>query len=119
MQVLIRGGDSMEGEVWVGHADRFGGEVIQQICGGVAPFYPVASRNRSLKKQGAQHIINGAEDALVFIILWRSVGRRHPQKYPFGDEECARGYIIELMTIVALDDFDGVVKLCGDISEKN
>jgi hypothetical protein len=38
------------------------------MCGGVEPFYPVASQNRSLKKQGAQHIIDGAEDALDFTI---------------------------------------------------
>jgi hypothetical protein len=49
-QVLIGGGDSMEGEVWTDYTDHLGGEVIQQICGGVEPFYPVASRNRSLKK---------------------------------------------------------------------
>jgi hypothetical protein len=41
----------MEGEVWTGHANRLGGEAVQQICGGVEPFYPVASQNRSLKKQ--------------------------------------------------------------------
>jgi hypothetical protein len=118
VQVLIGGGDSMEGEVWVGRADRLGGEVVQQICGGVARFYPVASQNRSLKKQGAQHIINGAEDALDFTVMWRSVGTRHPQKCPFGGEECVRGGVIELMTIVTLDDFHGATKLCGDISEK-
>jgi hypothetical protein len=28
-QVLIGGGDSMEGEVWTGHADYLGGEVVQ------------------------------------------------------------------------------------------
>jgi hypothetical protein len=28
-QVLIGGGDSMEGEVWVGRADHLGGEVVQ------------------------------------------------------------------------------------------
>jgi hypothetical protein len=78
-QVLIGGeGNSMKGEVWAGHANRLGGETVQQICGGVEPFYPVASRNRSLKKQGAQHIINGAEDTPGFTILWRSVGTRHP-----------------------------------------
>jgi hypothetical protein len=49
-QVLIGGGNSMEGKVWTGRADRLGGEAVQQICGGVEPFYPVASRNRSLKK---------------------------------------------------------------------
>jgi hypothetical protein len=39
VQVLIGGGDSMEGEVWAGHAYRLGGEVVEQICGGVEPFY--------------------------------------------------------------------------------
>jgi hypothetical protein len=117
-QVLIGGVDTMEGEVWASHANHLGGEVVQQICGGVEPFYQVASLNRSLKKQGAQHIINGAEDPLGFTILRRSVGTRHPQKYPFGGEECARGGILELMAIVALDGFDGAAKLCGDICEK-
>jgi hypothetical protein len=105
------------GEVWTGHVDRLGGEAVQQICGGVEPFYPVASQNRSLKKQETQHIIDGAEDALDFTILWRSVGTRHPQKYPFGGEECARGGVIELTTIVVPDDFDGAAKLCGDIND--
>jgi hypothetical protein len=92
--------------------------VVQQICDGVEPFYPVVSRNRSLKKQGTQHIIDGVKDAFGFTVLRRSVGTRHPQKYPFGGEECARGGVIELTTIVALDGFDGAAKLCGDISEK-
>jgi hypothetical protein len=42
-QVHIGGGDSMEGEVWAGHVDHLGGEAVQQICGGVKPFYLVAS----------------------------------------------------------------------------
>jgi hypothetical protein len=116
-QVLIGGGNSMEGEVWTGRANRLGGEAVQQICGGVEPFYPVASQNRSLKEQGTHHIIDGANDAFGFTILRRSVGTRHLQKDPFGGEECARGGIVELTAIVALDGFDGAAKLCGDISE--
>jgi hypothetical protein len=58
------------------------------------------------------------KDALDFTIMRRSVGTRHLQKYPFGGEECARGGVIKLMVIVALDSFDGATKLCGDISEK-
>jgi hypothetical protein len=68
-QMLIGEGDSMEGEVWAGCVDRLGGETCPQICGGVKPFYLVTSRNKSLKKQGAQHIVDGAEDALGFTIL--------------------------------------------------
>jgi hypothetical protein len=33
-------------------------------------------------------------------------------------EECSRVGIIELMTVVALNNFDGVTKLCGDKSKK-
>jgi hypothetical protein len=77
-QVLIGGGNSMEGEVWTGHDDRLGGEAVQHICGNVEPFYPVMSQNRNLKKQGTHHIIDGAKDALGFTILWRSVWTRHP-----------------------------------------
>jgi hypothetical protein len=78
VQVLIGGGHSMEGEVWARHANCLGGNVVQQICSGVDPFYSVASWNRNLKKQGAQYIINGVEDALGFTILRRSVQIRHP-----------------------------------------
>jgi hypothetical protein len=84
-------------------------------CGALLPG---TSWNRSLKKQGAQHITNGAEDAFEFTVLLRSVGTRHPQKYPFGGEECMRGGVIELTTIITLDGFDGAAKLCGDINEK-
>jgi hypothetical protein len=117
-QVLIGGGDSMEGEVWTDRADRLGGEAVQKICDFVEPFYPVASRNRRLKKQGTQHIIDGANDVFGFTVLRRSVGTRHPQNDPVGGEECVRGGVIELTAIVALDGFDGAAKLCGDISEK-
>jgi hypothetical protein len=34
-QVLIRGGDSMEGDVWLSRADCLGKEAVQQIYGGV------------------------------------------------------------------------------------
>jgi hypothetical protein len=68
--------------------------------------------------QGTQHIVDGAEDVLGFTVLQRSVGTRHPQKYPFGGKQCARGGVIKLTIIVALDGFDGVAKLGRDISKK-
>jgi hypothetical protein len=117
VKVLIRGGDSMEGEVWTDRADQLGGEAVQQICGGVEPFYPVASQNRNMKKHGTHHIIDGVKHAFNFTVPRRSVWIKHPQKYPFGGKECVRGGIIELTAIVTLDDFDGATKLCGDISD--
>jgi hypothetical protein len=66
VQMLIGGGDSMEGDVWT---DRLGREAVHQICGGVEPFYLVASRNRSPKEQGVHHIINGAKNTFSFTVL--------------------------------------------------
>jgi hypothetical protein len=49
VQVLIGGGDSIEGEVWTGRTDHLGGEAVQQICDGAdvacldAPFLQTAS----------------------------------------------------------------------------
>jgi hypothetical protein len=62
----------------------------------------------------SEHIIDGANDAFSFTVLRRNVGTRHPKKDPFGGEECVRGGVIELTTIVALDGFDGAAKLCRD-----
>jgi hypothetical protein len=33
-------------------------------------------------------------------------------------EECSRGGIVQLMTVIALNNFDGVVNLCGDKGKK-
>jgi hypothetical protein len=46
----------------------------------------------------------------------RSVWTRHLYNHAISGAKCARGGVVELMTIVALDDFDGATKLCGDIS---
>jgi hypothetical protein len=34
-------------------------------------------------------------------------------------EECSRGGVVELTTVVALNSFDGATKLRGDKGEKN
>jgi hypothetical protein len=73
VQVLVWGGDTVEGDIGTGCTDRLAGKAVQQICGSVELFYPVASRNRRLKKQGVDHVINGVEKALGFIVLRRSV----------------------------------------------
>jgi hypothetical protein len=63
----------MEGDKLVGRTVCFGGEAVQQVCGGAECFNLVTDLNRSLKKQSACHIINGTESVLDFIILWRGV----------------------------------------------
>jgi hypothetical protein len=77
-QVLIGGGDTVESDIGAGCMDHFAGKTVQQICDSVELFYPVPSRERSLKEQGANHVINGAESTLGFTVLRRSVGAGHP-----------------------------------------
>jgi hypothetical protein len=60
--------------------------MVQLICGSVEPFYPVASCERSLKEQGVNHVIYGAESTLGFTVLQRSVGAGHPQIHPMSGE---------------------------------
>jgi hypothetical protein len=76
--------------------------------------YLVANWERSLKEQGANHVIYGAKSMLGFTVLRRRVGARHPQNHSMSDEECSRGGVVKLMTVVALNNFDGAAKLCGD-----
>jgi hypothetical protein len=80
----------------------------------VEPFYLVASWERSLKEQGANHVINDAESTLGFTVLRRSVGAGHPQNHPMSGEECSRGGVVKLLAVVTLDNFDCTAKLCGD-----
>jgi hypothetical protein len=117
-QVLKGGGDTVESDIGVECADRLAGKTVQQICGSVEPFYPVVSRERSLKEQGGNHVINGAESTLGFTVLRRSVGAGYPQNHPMSGEECLRGGIVKLPVVVALDSFDGAAKLCGDKGKK-
>jgi hypothetical protein len=40
------------------------------------------------------------------------------QDHAISYEERSRGSVVELTTIIAQDNFDGMTKLCGDIGEK-
>jgi hypothetical protein len=64
------------------------------------------------------HVINGAESTLGFTVLWSSVGAGHPQNHPMSGEEYSRGGVVELPVIVAMGNFDGAAKLCGDKGKK-
>jgi hypothetical protein len=113
-QVLIGGGDTMESDIGVGFMDRLAGKMLQQIRGNVELIYPAANWERSLKEQGANHVIYGVKSTLDFTVVRRSVGAGHPQNHPMGGEECSNSRINELTAIVALNNFDGAAKLCGD-----
>jgi hypothetical protein len=91
--------------------------MIRQVHSSVECFDLVASRHRGLKQQRAEHIIDGVKRTLDFTILQRGVWTGHPQDNPEGKECTGRG-IVELMTVVTLDGFDGAAKQCGNKGKK-
>jgi hypothetical protein len=84
----------------------------------VEPFDRVARRHRGLKQQRVDHIIDGVKSMLSFTILWRGVWAGHPQDDPTGGKECTGGGIVEVTTVVTLDDFHGAAKMCGSKGKK-
>jgi hypothetical protein len=92
--------------------------VIHQVGSGVEPFYPVGSWHRGLKQQEADHIIDGEMSVLGITVLWRGVWVGHLQDDPTEGKEHVGAGVVELTTIVTLDDFDGATKLCGNKGEK-
>jgi hypothetical protein len=79
---------------------------------------PVMSWHRVLKQQRVDHIIDDAKSTLGFTVLRRGVWAGHPQDDTIEGKECTGGGIIELMTVVTLDNLDGVAKLHGNKGKK-
>jgi hypothetical protein len=71
MRVSRSYGKQGEKRAWRGNS--FSGNAVEEVCGGVKRFNPKSSRHVSLKKQGANNIINGANNAFNFTVLWRRV----------------------------------------------
>jgi hypothetical protein len=109
---------TVKSDIWAGDANRFAREAIQQVNSGVEPFYPVASWHRGMKQLGVDAIVDGAKSVLTFTILQRGVWAGHPQDDPTGGKERVGGGVVEFMTIVTLDDFDGAAKLHGKQRQK-
>jgi hypothetical protein len=61
-----------------------------------------------LDQKSAHDIVRGPNHALCLAILWGSLRTRHT-----GEKEGARGGVIELTTVVALDGLNGETELSG------
>jgi hypothetical protein len=69
--------------VEIGYLNHLRWKMVQQICGSVKPFSPIAPEMKSLDKQCVDDIVNGANDAFDFTILRGCVRTRHPELCPF------------------------------------
>ena len=93
----------MQVVVGSGGGEGFGGEPVDEVCGGVKCLNPVDRRETRLKQERAQNVIKSANGTFGFAILLGCVGRK----------------IVELPAVVALDALDGGVKLRASIGKKN
>jgi hypothetical protein len=59
-----------------------------------------------LEKKSADGVVGRADHALSLAVLGGGIQARHPQLYPVGEEEVAGGGVIELPTIVTLNDLN-------------
>jgi hypothetical protein len=66
-----------------------------------------------LDQKSVHDIVCGPNHALCLTVLWRSIRTRHTELDTSGEEEGARGGVIELTPIVALDGLNGEAELSG------
>jgi hypothetical protein len=71
-----------------------------------------------LKEQGANNIIDRANNAFSFTVLRRGVRAGHAKVNALGEEELPGAGVVELSPIVALDSFDAGVKLSGGMGDE-
>jgi hypothetical protein len=57
-----------------GVAHRLRGKAVEEMCGGVQGLCPVVGRERRLKKESADHVGGGANDAFGPTVMGRGVG---------------------------------------------
>ena len=117
-KVLVGGCCAEKCSIRAGGADRLRGEAVQQVCGSVETFRPVAPGKGSLDQQGANNVINGANNTLSFTILRRSVRTRHPQCSALGEKEEPTRGVVKLPPIVTLDGLDRAAELSSNIGKK-
>ena len=72
---------------------------------------PIGRGQTGLKQYGASSIVDGANHALSFTVLRRSVWAGHAQVNTIGEEEGACARVVKLAPIIALHRFHHGTKL--------
>jgi hypothetical protein len=90
-----------------------GRKAVEKVGGGVKTLCLEARGKGGLDQKSAHDIICSPNHALCLAVLWRSIRTRHTELDTAGEEEGARGGVIELTPVVALDDLNGEAELSG------
>jgi hypothetical protein len=88
-------------------------KTVEKVGGGVKALCPEAQGQGGLDQKSAHAIVCGPNHALSLTVLWGSVRTRHMQLTTSGEKEGLRGVVVELTTVVALNDLNSEVELSG------
>jgi hypothetical protein len=70
-----------------------------------------AQGQRGLDQKGAHDVVRGPNHALSLAVLWGGIQTRHAQLDTPREEEGTRGVIVELTSVVTLDNLNGEAEL--------
>jgi hypothetical protein len=88
-------------------------KTVKKVGGSVKVLCPEARGQGGLDQKSVHDIVRGPNHALCLAVHWGSIRRRHTQPNTSGEKEGARGGVIELTTVVALDGLNGKAELSG------
>jgi hypothetical protein len=88
-------------------------KTVKKVGDSVKALCPEARGQGCLDQKSAHDIVCGLNHALCLVVLWGSIRTRHTQLNTSGEKKGARGGVIELTTVVALDGLNGEAKLSG------
>ena len=97
---------------------RLGGEAVDEMCSSVQGLHPITSRKRRLKEKATYHVGSGANDTFARTVLSIIVGIREAQSNAVGEKERARGGVVELIAVVALESRNRTMELSADLGEE-
>jgi hypothetical protein len=115
-KVVVGGGCAIQCEVGSGMVHRLRGKAVEKMCSSVQGLCLVASRR--LKEKATNHVGDGANDAFYPIVLGRGVRARETQLNDVGEEEGARGVVVEPATVITLKGTNRATELGGDPNEE-
>jgi len=105
-KVIVARRGTEESVVWRGSWAGSGRKAVKEVSGGVQALSPEASRKRGLKQKGAHGVVVGANHALSLAVLRGGIWTRHAQLDTVREKEGTGGGVIELPTIVTLNNLD-------------
>jgi len=117
-KVIIGRRFAQKGKVRRGEVEGLGRQNVNEGGRRGEGLDPVAGRHGGLKQQGANDIINRANNTFSFTVLRGGVGTRHSKMNAPSEEERAGSGVIKLFAIVALNGFDARAKLGRGVGEE-